>query len=212
MKRIRDAAQVEQWLETYHIRACFDTEDIVFQGVQFYKGEFITTPDRSLGELLFLVEGSVRIYGIRSDGSLSPVNQQKAPILLGDIEFSKGGTPLFFTEAVTEVTCVAVDMNQYRDCLQRDVRFLHTLLRSYEQKLQLFAFVDAQAATIEERVLLYMQNFCPGRELWGIEGAVLQLRCSRRQLQRVLQKLCAEGKIQKIGKGRYRLTENQPHL
>ena len=40
----------------------------------------------------------------------------------------------------------------------------------------------------------------------GMESATLQLRCSRRQLQRVLKKLCLQGKIEKVGKGRYRLA------
>lgn len=64
--------------------------------------------------------------------------------------------------------------------------------------------MDVAAATIEERVVLYMQA-TPGQELWGIENAVLQLRCSRRQLQRVLKKLCASGRAEKTGKGCYRL-------
>ena len=63
--------------------------------------------------------------------------------------------------------------------------------------------MDVAAATIEERVVLYMQA-TPGRELWGIENAVLQLRCSRRQLQRVLKKLCASGRAEKTAKGCFR--------
>lgn len=206
MKNIKDAAMIAKWVREKEIQACFDTQDIAFQGRQYEKGEYITVPYRPLKELLFLIEGTVRIYGLRSDGSISPVNQHEAPILLGDIEFSSRGTPLFFTEAVTNVSCVCVDIDQYYEQLQNDVRFLHTLLRSYEEKLQLFAFVDAQAASIEERVLLYMQNYCPEQELHGIEAAVLQLRCSRRQLQRVLHKLCENGSVQKLGKGRYRLV------
>lgn len=84
--------------------------------------------------------------------------------------------------------------------------FLQMLLRSYGEKLRLFAFVDVPAETIEERVLLYLRHVCPSHELRGIEAAVLQLRCSRRQLQRVLAKLCASGEVEKLGKGRYRLV------
>ena len=65
--------------------------------------------------------------------------------------------------------------------------------------------VDSVVATIEERLLLYMRNECPFYELKGIEAATMQLRCSRRQLQRILKKLCMEKKIEKTGKGRYRL-------
>ena len=49
-----------------------------------------------------------------------------------------------------------------------------------------------------------MKRNAPAFELNGIEAAVLQLRCSRRQLQRVLKKLCETGQVEKTGKGRYR--------
>ena len=122
------------------------------------------------------------------------------------MEFAEGGNPPFFTEAVTDVTCIALPVQPYEKQLHADNRFLHVLLHSYAKKLHFFAFVDAPAETIEERVLLYLKNVCPNHTIQGIEAAVLQLRCSRRQLQRVLQKLCAEQKLKKIGKGRYTLA------
>lgn len=90
--------------------------------------------------------------------------------------------------------------------LNSDLKFLHTLLRSYREKLRLFALVDTPARNTEQRVLLYLEKISPAHSLEGITGAVLQLRCSRRQLQRVLSKLCAEGKVIKTGKGRYQLA------
>lgn len=206
MKTIRDKKLLAYWLEKSGTADCFSTPGLSFSLRRYEKGESVTVPGKRLEELLFVVEGTVRIYGIRSNGSISPVNQQSAPLLLGDLEFSKGGEPPFFTDAVTPLTCLALPVRQYEKQLRQDVPFLQMLLRSYGEKLRLFAFVDVPAETIEERVLLYLRHVCPSHELRGIEAAVLQLRCSRRQLQRVLAKLCASGEVEKLGKGRYRLV------
>lgn len=206
MKRLNDPKQVAEWLKRGHITEYFCTSDLNFWVYQYEKGELITWPSQELDNILFVVDGTIRIYGLRRNGTISPVNQQNAPIILGDIEFSTRKNPPFFTEAITDVTCVALSMKQNEQQLYSDIRFLHALLNSYAKKLQLFVLVDTPAQTIEERVLLYLKNFCPTHELIGIEAAILQLRCSRRQLQRVLRKLCEEGKVEKVGKGRYRLT------
>ena len=94
---------------------------------------------------------------------------------------------------------------RYREVLNYDIRFLHGLLPAYSGKLKLFSTFDVNA-TIEERVVLYMQ-MAPGQVLNGSDDTVFQLRCSRRQLQRVLKKLCANGRVKKIGRGSYQLLE-----
>lgn len=204
MKRISDQNRITAWLKASGVEQWFDTPGLAFQAFVYEKGEYLAAPDRRMDWLFFLVEGTVRIYGIHEGGSLLPVNQLQPPALLGDLEFVEEGRSAFYVEAGSRVVCLALPVQVYREALDRDVRFLHTLLRSYAAKLKLFSVMDVAAATIEERVVLYMQA-APGRELRGIENAVLQLRCSRRQLQRVLKKLCASGRVEKTGKGRYRL-------
>lgn len=208
MEIINHKKMVDHWVKKSGILAYFSASDLDFSLFRFSKGEYLASPDTRLEHLLFVTEGAVRVYGSRQDGSVVPVNQQSAPVMIGDIEFIRPGTP-FYALAASEVTCLAVSMQKYGQQLHGDVKFLHVLLQSYVDKLQLFAFVDAQAQTIEERVLLYLQHFCPSQELCGIEGAILQLRCSRRQLQRVLSRLCETGKLQKMGKGRYRLVSQE---
>ena len=205
LRRIRDKKQVEYWLQKGHIRENFDTENLPFSVCRFEKGEYLTRQGGRLAELLFLIEGEVQIYGIREDGSVTPVNRHEAPALLGDAEFVMGGASSLFTEARTTVICAALPMEPYRAVLDRDVKFLHLLLRSYAGKFHTMATLEASAKTIEERVLLYMRHVCPNGEIGGIETALLQLRCSRRQLQRVLKKLCEENTVEKVGKGKYRL-------
>lgn len=207
MVEIREKELIEYWLDRTKIREYFDTQNLLFRGRRYEKGEYLAAPDRYLKEILFLVEGVVQIYGIRDDGSISPVGQMNSPALLGDVEFCKQGISPFYAEARTTALCLTLSVEKYREQLDRDVRFLHLLLESYANKLSIFSTVDLPASTIEERVLLYMRNICPDGELRGIETALLGLHCSRRQLQRVLKKLCDNGRVEKTGKGKYRLVE-----
>lgn len=207
MKVINGKKQIAYWLEKENILKNFDTPNLMFRGYIYEKGEYITAPNKRLDKILFLVEGVVQIYGIRDDGSISPINQIKSPAVIGDLEFSNHGISPFFTEAKTSVTCISLSTQKYRKELDCDLRFLHMLLRAYAYKLEIYTTFDTVATTLEERVLLYMKNVCPSCELRGIEAALLPLRSSRRQLQRVLKKLCEERKVEKIGKGTYRLLK-----
>lgn len=207
MEKIYDAAEIEYWLSKEQIRSYFDTPDLSFHLCRYEKGEFLTTPDAPVEDLLFVVRGTIQIYGIREDGGISPVNQSSSPTLIGDLEFSRQGNPPLYALAKTEVTCIALSMTKYQKQLHCDLRFLHMLLKSYSDKLALFISINVPASTTEERVLLYMKNISPAHELNGLEAAIHQIHCSRRQLQRVLKKLCSTGQIEKTGRGRYRLKD-----
>ena len=205
MEKISSEQKVRQLVKDANIEQYFSTRGLQFLAYNYNKGELITSPDKRTEMIFFVIQGTIRIYGVRKDGTLSPVNQQTAPAILGDLEFASRETSPFFTEAVTDVVCVVLPFKLYEKELHSDLQFLHTLLRSYVEKLQFFAFVDAPAETLEERVLLYLKNFCPEHELCGIEAAVSRLRCSRRQLQRVLRSLCEKNLVEKTGRGRYQL-------
>lgn len=204
MEKIYDKEQIRYWVEREGIRESFSCGNMDFYLCRYEKGEYLTAPYRRTKELLFVVSGTIQIYGIRDDGSAAPIAQGGRPALIGDIEFTTEENPTFFAEAKTVVLCIALSMEKYRRQLESDLKFLHMLLRSYTDKLALFSFSEA-APTIEAKVLMYMENFSENHEIHGIEEAVHQLHCSRRQLQRVLAKLCETGRIQKTGRGRYKL-------
>ncbi len=204
MEKIYDKEQIQFWIEREGIREFFSWENMDFFLCRYEKGEYLTAPYRRPQELLFVVRGTIQIYGIRDDGSAAPIAQGDRPVLIGDIEFTTEENPIFFAEAKTPVLCIALSMEKYRRQLESDLKFLHMLLRSYTNKLSLFSFSEV-ASTIEARVLMYMENFSENHEINGIEEAVHQIHCSRRQLQRVLAKLCKAGRIQKTGRGRYKL-------
>ena len=206
MRPVKNQSQIQRWVEESGVGEYFDTPHLVFQAYRYEKGEYITSPDVSMDKLLFFLRGSIQIYGIRDDGSISPIGLAQSPAILGDVEFGNGGKSPFYAQAKTDALCLALSTKEYHQQLHRDLRFLHRLLRSYGEKLESFSAQTTVAVTVEQRVLQYLEESSPPAEIDGIEAATLQLRCSRRQQQRVLKKICLQGKIEKMGKGRYRLA------
>lgn len=209
MKKIENELIIEKWIEENRIRENFDTKDLAFEAYTYEKGELIISPLKKQDQLLFLVEGIVQIYGILENGRMIPVNQSEKPALLGDLEFINKTSELY-CESFTDTRFVALPIEKNRQQLDTDLRFLHLLLHSYAGKLKLFTNMEIGAPRLDERVLFYMKELSPKGELQGMDTSALKLRCSRRQLQRVLKQLCEEGKICKTGKGHYRINENDP--
>ena len=63
------------------------------------------------------------------------------------------------------------------------------------------------AQNLEEKLLFFLSRVQPDHEIRSVNQTLQPLHCSRRQLQRVLKKLCEEGRIIKTGRGRYRLRD-----
>lgn len=205
MRVISDQKQIQKYIRSFKIHNFFDTKNLEFLLFIYEKGELLTSQNTVTDYLYFLIQGSVKIYGIRNDGSMIPVNNMHAPIIIGDFEFSNLGLSPFYAEAADTCICIGVSVKQNKEKLDHDVTFLHCLLTSYADKLRMFNFIDSSAQSLEEKVIRYLSHIAPQKEINGTEKTALALRCSRRQLQRVLKKLCDENKLEKIGRGHYRL-------
>ena len=114
---------------------------------------------------------------------------------------------LGFSNAVsakTKVKTLGLSLKDNKEKLNQDIKFLHTLLNSIASKLKQSSTNQFVYQSIEERFLYYLKYYCYG-SLKSIEEATNYLHCSRRQLQRILKKLCDEGKMIKEGKGKYKI-------
>ncbi len=206
MKFLSDPALLEGILKKWDIPGRFDTRELDFHLVRFQKGELLTAPFKPMTEFLFLAAGRVNIYGLREDGSMFSVYLVDRGTLLGDVEFVQRAALPFYAEAMEDTLCVSLSMEKHRERLKRDVRFLNYLLRSMADKFHLFISMGDSAQPVEEKLLTFLRDIQPDHTLHSINAGVIQLHCSRSQLQRVVRKLCAEKRLQKVGKGRYRLV------
>lgn len=206
MKELNEPDQIELYIRKSGIKEKLSTEGIIFKVFRYEKGELLASPVEPLDHILFPVEGKAVIYGIRNDGTSFPISEIRKGDIIGDVEFTGSDESVLFVEASKPVVCLAIDIKAYRKILMNDVTFLQTILASFAGKFRKIITIDAMSGNIEERVLNYMENLSPEHELYRISEAIYALRCSRRQLQRVLRKLADEGKIMKTGKGRYKLS------
>lgn len=197
---------LEEMLEKWNISARFDSSSLHFQLVKYYKGELLIAPFKPMDQLLFLAQGRVNIYGLREDGSCFSVYLAGRSVLLGDVEFVRKEPLPFYTEALEDVICVALSTERYREILEKDAQFLNFILHSVADKFHMFFQMGNPAQTVEEKLIAFLQNIQPDHMLRGMDAGAIQLHCSRSQLQRVVRKLCADGTLEKSGKGKYRLV------
>lgn len=202
MKIIRDQKLIHKAETDLAISSKFSTKNLDFCILEYEKSELVTDPIHELHYLLFIWTGSLAIYGIQNDARLIPVGLAKSGMFIGDVEYVTGNNVLY-TEATETTRCLALSIRDYRHLLDNDVLFLRFLSKSLADKVYLRSTTDVPVIQVEEKLLHYIEHQCPNQTLTGIGDATLKLCCSRRQLQRVLAKLCEEGKIKKIKKGTY---------
>ena len=206
MEYITDRELLKSTLDEMGLSGRFDSPGLQFQLVEYHKGELLVAPFKPMDRLLFLVRGRVSIYGLREDGISFSVYLAGRSVLLGDVEFIRKEPLPFYTEALEDVLCVSLSTSLHRDRLEKDVRFLNFLLRSVADKFHMFFQMGNPAQPVEEKLVAFLRDLQPDHILHGMGPAIMQLRCSRSQLQRVVRKLCAEGVLEKLGKGEYRLV------
>ena len=150
----------------------------------------------------------IRLDPTRGDVTLTTYLLQDSPELLaGKKRPAITGCPTgFFVEAAEDSVCLALPRERYAAQLHQDLRFLHWLLKEMTEKFIHGMGVEIAPATLEKKVLQFVEKETAG-EISVVETLLFQLRCGRRELQRVLKKLCDDGQLERLGRGHYRLTE-----
>lgn len=205
MKEIVDRDRLERFFGEQ--QAYFRQRPPVLKLVQFEKGEILNDPLQLLSCFYIIVRGSVSIYHLTEDGSIRYISKAASGTLLGDIEFSGAGNLSLYIEAAETVLCLAVPFRENQSVLENDPVFLRFVLSQLAAKLSLSAVMTASAQTLEEKLLFFLRKVQPDHVISSVNHALQPLHCSRRQLQRVLKKLCDEGMVVKTGRGCYRLKE-----
>lgn len=202
MKEIRNPEQIEEILSG--TQRIFRKQPPVLRLLRFEKGELLNHPLKPLQQFLLVAEGSVAIYDISEDGDIRYISHSGKGTLLGDLEFCGVEKRHFYTEATEPLLCIAIPFAENRTVLENDSVFLRFALHQLAQKLSMSA-MDTMLPTLEEKVLLYLEKVQPDHTIHSVNEAVFSLHCSRRQLQRVLKKLCGTGVLYRTGRGCYQL-------
>ena len=205
IKKVYDKDIVEDSIRKAKLSDKFRTEGLDFFVILYQRGEFLSTPDSQMPYFQFLVRGSVALYYLDENGDRRNVALMDGEGLLGDMELALGNRPIFYIEAVTPVVVAALPMEKNRDRLEKDSDFLMYLLRNASRMKVFTARNSVVLPRLEERLLYHLKNECLHRTIIGMDDTAARLRCSRRQLQRVVKKLEEQGRLKKLRKGCYRL-------
>ncbi len=180
---------------------CFDHLNYDFHSIHFHKDDIMITPLEKNTKILFITSGTVAVYSLSPQGNRKPVGMSDGFIMMGDVEFVCKENPFYFVEAKSEVEGIYIDFEKEKDKLNQDITFLHHVLNCLVDKVKLQSFEQTEIPTIDERVLNY---FTMHNTMENIEKTSFQLRCSKRQLLRILKKMCEDNTIIKIKKGVYK--------
>lgn len=207
MKRIYDPTVLSELCQAARLDTILNSDGIEFFGFEYGKGEYLCRPCEEEEYLQIVVSGAISIYHIRDDGTKYSLAQGSGLFLLGDMEFYQPSPSLFFAEAMTDTVSIAISLKQYREQLKNDTRFLNFLVGVLSQKLFTVARSDAVNVSLTDRVMNHLKYHCENGILCGLEKNAFQLRCSSRQLLRVMTNLERQGIVQKCGKGKYALIQ-----
>lgn len=120
------------------------------------------------------------------------------------MEFSGIDQQPFFIKAAEPVICLMIHFEENHD-LEDDPVFLRFALNQVARKLSLSVILGPLAEALKEKGLFYLRNIRPDHQITSINKVLPQLHCSRRQLQRLLKKLCQDHKLVRTGRGTYQL-------
>ena len=205
MERIQDASMLRRLLQGQEFAQCFDPLPTDLELRRYYRGEFLSSPLEPLGFFCLILQGNIRIYGVREDGGSFSVYSEGRGALLGDMEFCRTDFVSLYVEAAGEVLCAALPMESHRAELEENPPFLRLVMKSLADKVLLTSRLDRVPQTLEERVVTFLRDVQPDHKLHSINEGVSRLHCSRSHLQRVIAKMCTEGTLEKVGKGKYQL-------
>lgn len=206
MKRIADQKKLQNILLHYGFQDIFGTLDLPFFLVEFERGDSVNSLLNPHDHLIFLLSGAASIYHVRSDGTTTVLYSSRNHFsCLGDMEFAKADSTQFETEITSDAMAVVLPLHTCRESLTANSTFLLWLLRSLAEKLDASGIGNVESISLDRAVLYFMRTHGGWLRKPGIAAGLLH--CSRRQLQRILSRLQADGMIEKTGRGCYRCTE-----
>ncbi len=182
------------------ILACFDHANYTFHSIEYQKNETILSPLTPNHKIIFILSGTIAIYAILENGSKRNIGLIDHFTMLGDIEFVTNKKPTFYVEARSKVKAIYIDSLQESQKLHQDITFLHCVLRSVASKLEMSSSHKILPLKIEDRVQQYLSE---NNKVENIEKVASQLQCSKRQLIRILHKMCEEKVLIHPKKGVY---------
>lgn len=176
---------------------------------QYRRGEFLCRQGCPMEELLFVVEGRVKVCAVTPADKTLLFCYNGPGTLVGEVELMTGEAVTTSLQADGTVRCVALPMKKYAASLRGNIRFMNRVAHMLAQIVARNAVNDTFniLAPLEARLRAYIahsqrQGVFAGR----LTETAEYLGVSYRHLLRTMNDLCARGILEKT-RGGYRILQ-----
>ena len=185
----------------------FGLGDIDISGLSirnYKKGESLCEQGYPLEHLLFIVKGRVKVFSMASNGKTLLFCYHDPVAVMGEVELMTHAFASSSVSAVTDVQCITIPYEPYRDYLVSNITFMNRICASLAEVLTETSINGASNILypFEARLCAYIAM----TQESGIFNEKLTelaefLGTSYRHLLRTLETLCKKGVIEKTKDG-----------
>lgn len=209
MKEMLDQDQLQHYLQMHRLESVFNEQLTRHLGLySFEQGELICSQGEAPQHLFVLLKGKVKVYTTSAEGKTLILSFKTPLELIGDIEYVRGTDIVNTVEAVSSVLMLGVAHKWLHKYGKSDPQLLQFLLDHITRKF----YVKSSAMSfnlmypVEVRLASFLLSVSfddTDTELKGrldatsMMDAANLIGTSYRHLNRVLQRFCAEGLVER---------------
>ncbi|WP_294152755.1 helix-turn-helix domain-containing protein [uncultured Clostridium sp.] len=207
MIKIYDKALLNEFIEKFQINGLF-SEDMTqdMELVLWNKSEYICQESESLNYLYFIVQGKAKVCKNMANGKSLLICFYRPFRMVGDVEFTRTNSADCTVQAIEDTYGIGISFNVVRTKLFNDCKFLFNICGYLGEKLSISSTNSSINIlySLENKLASYIYAYADGmseRDEFVFEGSYSEiaelLGTSYRHLNRVLNKFCREGILEK---------------
>ncbi|WP_138754267.1 Crp/Fnr family transcriptional regulator [Paenibacillus sinopodophylli] len=213
MKEIKEPAQLMHYLQVHQLEPIFHKPLLPHLSLcSFEQGEQICTQGAASQYLYVLVKGKIKIFNTSAEGRTLVISFKTPLEVIGDIEYIRGIEMINTVEAVSPVIMIGVHYRSLNTYSHDYTPLLHFLLDIITKKF----FIKSSAMSmnlmypVEIRLASYLlsvsydetdKDFKGQLRTGSLTDTANLIGTSYRHLNRVIQKFCAEGLVERSKAG-----------
>lgn len=180
---------------------------------KYLRGENVAFRGDKIESLAIIVKGSVETEMLSRDGSVRKIeNLKESDILAAAFIFGENNNFPVDIKAVEDVEILYVPKREFLKLLQLDNKILKNFLNEISNKIQLLSFKiweNVNNKTIIEKLNNYLINNSKNNEIIieSVKNLSESFGVARPSLSRALSEYVKEGKLERIGRNKYRILD-----
>ena len=208
MVECNDHKLMKAYMTKYGIREFFSTENLPFRMYRYDVGDIMNVLHPQEQYLKFIVDGRIGVDTVDREGNLLRIVETSAFVYYGEVEILGRSFSIHYHQVLETVYSIELPWEPLREILWNDLKFLQFLVQHMSRSIYIATNnAEASSEDIQSRLLRYIKHECKDGTFSGMEETAKRLRCSRRQLQRVVCQLVEEGRLVKTGWGTYSMAD-----